>query len=144
MNSLDADVLVAEALANESDDIEFGRSQRRPSAARPFAFTAPALGVRDHLGCGQRRSLSPSSVEVVASQFHTRSSGVLDVGAVVLEAHRAHPLPDSVCGTVPAFCARSSRRTEVVMIPFLVATALIGCRTTHPLMSSPGSRADVR
>jgi hypothetical protein len=87
---MDIDVLTGAAVQH----------QRRPSAARPFAFTAPALGVRDHLGGGQRRSLSPSSVEVAVSQSVTRGSGgVLDGGVVDLEAHRAHPYPDSVCGT---------------------------------------------
>lgn len=37
------DVFVGQALAEEADDVEFGRGERFPPAGRPLAFSAAAL-----------------------------------------------------------------------------------------------------
>jgi hypothetical protein len=78
------DVFVAESLADESDDVTFGRGERYPSACRAFAFATAALCIDDRLFGGQRGTFSPPVVKFLLSQCFPIGVGRAVVAGLVM------------------------------------------------------------
>ena len=85
------DLFVAQAFANQPDDVEFGAGQRFPAGAGPLAFPAAALRVGDGLSERQCRTLGLCCVKIVLAQhFSQRRYLAFVVSFENLETHHAH------------------------------------------------------
>src|SRR5258708_4562059 len=80
------DVLVAEALFDQSHHVQFGWRQRGPATARSLALAATPLCVRNRLLCRQGGTLCPCRLEVLlAHRLSEHGHRGFKVGIVDLE-----------------------------------------------------------